>query len=286
MVLANPVVKDNNVSLFHDEISIAVEHWPSSIREEASADGDIRKDYLEQIFVNKKMAIEAKKITAKEDVEFYWKKEFAIRSVLINLYKERFKTTLKIPDMVTLAKEKFIANKEKYSAVAERRASSHILFICNTKECSREDKRKIANEVLIRLRKGESFEDLVAKYSEDPGTKSRKGSLGKLIALGEPHVIGEYTLGVFSITKTGEYSDIVESKFGFHIIRLDKIQEKTYLSFDKVKPKLIAYLQGEYEKLALAEFQKQFRYSKEVAFDDKALDAIFEKYKSKEIPDK
>jgi parvulin-like peptidyl-prolyl isomerase len=280
------VVEDNNISLLKDEISIAVEHWPSSIREEARTDSSLRKDYLEQVFVNKKMAIEAKKITVKEDAEFFWKKEFAIRSVLINLYKERFKETLEIPDMLAVAEEKFKANKEKYAAVAETRESSHILFKCNTRECSRDDKRKIANEVLIMLRKGEDFEKLVDKYSEDPGTKSRKGSLGKAIALGEPHVIGEYTLGVFSIAKMGEYSDIVESKFGFHIIRLDSIKEKMYLSFDTVKPKLIAFLQGEYKKLALAEFQKKFGYSKDVKFDDKALDEIFEKYNSKEVTDK
>jgi parvulin-like peptidyl-prolyl isomerase len=277
---AKPVIEDGNINMFDDEISIAVEHWPSSIREESIKDIHLRKDYLEQIFVNKKMAAEANKITAKEDAEFYWKKEFAIRSILIKLYQERFEKNLKIPNMLELAKEKYKADKEKYSAVAERRTSSHILFKCNIKDCTRKDKQKRAEEVLLKLRSGANFEKLVDQYSDDLGTKKRKGSLGKSIALRQLDVVGEYVMAVFSIPKIGQYSGVTESKFGFHIIRLDGIQKKTYLSFDKVKARLIAHLESEYKKLASTEFHKQFNYSKDVKFDDEALDAIFEKYKT------
>ncbi|MCK5897307.1 MAG: peptidylprolyl isomerase [Cocleimonas sp.] len=280
MLSAKSVIEDDSIIMSDDEISVAVEHWPSSIREEAVKDTNLRKDYLEQIFVNKKMANEANRITAKEDAEFYWKKEFAIRSILIKLYQEHFEKTLKTPNMLEVAKEKYKADKETYSAVAETRASSHILFKCNTKDCSRKDKRKTAEDILLKLKAGASFEKLVEQYSDDLGTKKRKGSLGKSIALGQPHVEGAYTMGVFSIAKVGQYSTVVDSRFGLHIIRLDGIKKKSYLSFDKVKDRLISRLESEYKKLASIRFRRKFNYSKDVKFDDEALDAIFEKYKT------
>ena len=278
LVLAEYAIKDANVEISVEELTVAVEHWGKGVRQEAVLDKELRRFYIGQVLANKKMAEKAKSISPAENADFYWKKVFGMRGMLVKLYSKNYKEQLKIPDMSNLAEEKYLAHKAKYATIPETRSSSQILIKCSPHNCKRAEKRPIAKQLLEKLKNGFDFEEAVEKYSEDLGSKSRKGSLDRWIKKGQPHVIGEYTEGLFSILKVGSYSDIIESKYGFHIIRLDGIREKSFDSFEKVKPRIVAALKAQYEKLALAEFYKLFELTDKAQLNDKALDAIFSKY--------
>ncbi|MBX3233883.1 MAG: peptidyl-prolyl cis-trans isomerase [Labilithrix sp.] len=77
------------------------------------------------------------------------------------------------------------------------------------------DAKKRAEEVLAKAKEGTDFSTLVAKYSEDPGSKTRQGSLGKFTRekMTKPFSDAAFALPVDGI------SDIVETDFGFHIIK-------------------------------------------------------------------
>ncbi len=59
------------------------------------------------------------------------------------------------------------------------------------------------------------FEDLVAKYSEDPGSKDRLGSVGKFT---RDKMTKAFSDAAFAL-KVDQVSDVVESPFGFHVIK-------------------------------------------------------------------
>ncbi len=107
----------------------------------------------------------------------------------------------------------------------EQIASSHILIqykgaqnadtsVTRTKE---QAKTKIA-EIKARLAKGEKFEDIARKESDGP-SKASGGSLG---TFGRGEMVPAFEQAAFKLQKEGDVSDIVETQFGFHIIRLDK----------------------------------------------------------------
>ncbi|UCF68618.1 MAG: peptidylprolyl isomerase [Acidobacteriota bacterium] len=101
--------------------------------------------------------------------------------------------------------------------------ASHIL-ISVSRDASDADKaaaRQTTAELLERIRGGESFEKLASVYSADPGSRGQGGSLGWF---GHGRMVAECDEVVFSL-KPGEISDIVETKFGYHIIRLDERRE-------------------------------------------------------------
>ncbi len=75
-----------------------------------------------------------------------------------------------------------------------------------------------AEEVLKRVRAGEDFAKLAKEFSTDPGSKEKGGDLGWFA---REAMVPEFSEAAFKL-KPGEVSDLVQSKFGYHIIKLDE----------------------------------------------------------------
>jgi parvulin-like peptidyl-prolyl isomerase len=80
---------------------------------------------------------------------------------------------------------------------------------------SREEARRRAQEVLLKIRGGASFNDMVAQYSDEPGAAPRGGDLGVF----QRGVMVKSFSDVAFALKIGEVSEVVETPFGFHIIK-------------------------------------------------------------------
>lgn len=94
-----------------------------------------------------------------------------------------------------------------YETYTVQVSASHILV----------DNIDTANEIKTKLDAGEDFAALAKEFSKDPGSAVNGGSLGYF-----PRnvMVPEFEQVAFN-TEVGQVSDIVESKFGFHIIKVD-----------------------------------------------------------------
>ena len=123
----------------------------------------------------------------------------------------------------------FEQNAARLSGQEERRAS-HIL-INAPKTASADDRKKArakADELLAAARKSpDSFADLARKHSQDTGSAPNGGDLD-FFARGA--MVKPFEDAAFSMKK-GDISDIVESEFGYHIIRLTDIKAPKARSF-------------------------------------------------------
>jgi peptidyl-prolyl cis-trans isomerase D len=97
-----------------------------------------------------------------------------------------------------------------------------------------EDARKKAEDVLKQLKAGGNFGELAKKYSEDPGSGKNGGSLGWI---GKGRTVPEFEQTAFSLAK-GATSGLVQSSYGFHIIRLDDKQSAHVKTLDEVKDQI------------------------------------------------
>ncbi len=101
----------------------------------------------------------------------------------------------------------------------EERKASHILIQAG------ED--KAAAKILIEtiqneLNKGADFVALAKKYSQDPGSAANGGDLD-WVAMGE--MVKPFEQKLFSMEK-GSVSDVVETQFGYHLIKLDDVRSE------------------------------------------------------------
>jgi peptidyl-prolyl cis-trans isomerase D len=97
-----------------------------------------------------------------------------------------------------------------------------------------EEARKKAEDVLKQLKAGGNFADLAKKYSEDPGSGKNGGSLGWI---GKGRTVPEFEQAAFSLAK-GATSGLVQSSYGFHIIRVDDKQAAHVKALDEVKDQI------------------------------------------------
>ena len=97
-----------------------------------------------------------------------------------------------------------------------------------------EEARKKAEDVLKQLKAGGNFGELAKKYSEDPGSGKNGGSLG---FIGRGRTVPEFEKTAFSLPK-GSTSDLVQSSYGFHIIRVDDKQAAHLKTLDEVKDQI------------------------------------------------
>jgi peptidyl-prolyl cis-trans isomerase D len=97
-----------------------------------------------------------------------------------------------------------------------------------------DEARKKAEDVLKQLKAGGNFADLAKKYSEDPGSGKNGGSLGWI---GKGRTVPEFEQTAFSLAK-GATSGLVQSSYGFHIIRLDDKQAAHVKTLDEVKDQI------------------------------------------------
>ena len=125
----------------------------------------------------------------------------------------------------------------------ERVRASHILvsFPPNADEAAKKDARTKAAEILKEVKAGKDFAALAKQHSTDPGSGPNGGDLG---FFQKGQMVPPFEQAAFAL-KPGETSDLVESQFGIHIIRMVDRQPSRLVPIDEVRPKIQQYLEGQ-----------------------------------------
>ena len=147
-------------------------------------------------------------------------------------------------------------NLSRYGQEEQRRAS-HILLTAgdNGSAKDKDGARKKADELLAQVRANPgAFEKLAREQSKDPGSAAQGGDLGWF---GRNMMVKPFEAAAFSL-KDGQISDVVETDFGFHIIRLTGIKPAQAKPFGEVKAQIEADLKREQAGKKFAEVAEQF----------------------------
>jgi len=190
----------------------------------------------------------------------------------VKAYYEQYKDKFKVPEQVKLefallsaaglvsqmqvtdaeVKQFYEENVAKFQG-DEQRQASHILIgfgvaATAAEKAAAKDK---AADILTQLRKDpKRFEELALKNSQDPGSATRGGDLG---SFGRGAMVKPFEDAVFNM-KVDQISDLVESEFGYHIIKLTGVTGQSS-SFESMKPQIKGELlfqkaQAKYAELA------------------------------------
>ncbi len=143
------------------------------------------------------------------------------------------------------------AHQEEFTTPEMVRAR-HILI--KVDKSASEDAKKKAKEkaegILKRIKSGEDFAKLASELSDDPGSKENGGDLG---FFPKGKMVPNFEKAAFAL-KPGEMSSIVETPFGFHIIKVEEKKEAVIEPYDKVKDKVREKVRAEFKKRRVEEF--------------------------------
>ncbi|EWH11848.1 PpiC-type peptidyl-prolyl cis-trans isomerase [Catenovulum agarivorans DS-2] len=118
---------------------------------------------------------------------------------------------------------------------AERRRASHILI-----DNSTDDAQQKAQELLAKIEAGEDFAELATTHSADTFSGQNGGDLD---FFGKGVMDPAFEEAAFSLENIGDVSEVVESSFGYHIIKLTDIEEETVRPLAEVEQDIVAQLQ-------------------------------------------
>jgi len=167
-------------------------------------------------------------------------KTLTLKDMVINEYIEK-EIAAKVTVTDAEAKKFYDENQDKFKQSESVRAS-HILCGVDAK-ASTEEKQKArdkAEGLLKKIKAGEDFATLAKSDSTCPS--SAKG--GDLGSFGRGQMVKPFEDAAFAL-KPGEVSGVVETQFGYHIIKLTEKKGAETVKFDDVKGKITDYLKNQ-----------------------------------------
>ena len=147
-------------------------------------------------------------------------------------------------------------NAARLAGLEERRAS-HILINADkaASAADRDAARAKAQALLAEVQKSPTqFAELARKNSQDVGSAAKGGDLD---FFGRGAMVKPFEDAAFALKK-GETSGVVETEFGFHIIRLTDIKQPEQKSFESQRAKLELEVRGQLAQRKFAEAAEQF----------------------------
>lgn len=175
-----------------------------------------------------------------------------IEYVLLDLDAVKKNITVNETDLKTYYEQ----NAQRLSGAEERRASHILIASPKTAPATEREKAKAkAEELLAVVKKSpDTFADVARKNSQDPGSAPNGGDLD-FFARGA--MVKPFEDAAFSMNK-GAISGVVESDFGYHIIKLTDIKVPKQRSFGEMRPELEADLKKQQAQKKFSETAEAF----------------------------
>ncbi|RZT42266.1 SurA N-terminal domain-containing protein [Cupriavidus agavae] len=149
-------------------------------------------------------------------------------------------------------KSYYDSNIQRFRTEEQRRAS-HILIAApkDGKDADRKAAKEKAEKLLADVKKHpETFAEVAKKNSQDPGSAEKGGDLG---FMGRGALVKPFEDAMYGL-KDGQISDLVETDYGYHIIKLTGIKPAETQPLETVRPELEAELK---KQLASKKYQEQ-----------------------------
>jgi peptidyl-prolyl cis-trans isomerase C len=134
----------------------------------------------------------------------------------------------------------------------------------------KKDKEKLAKDLKSRAEKGEDFAKLVKEYTDDPGSKAKNGEY----TFARNHqMVPEFEAAAFSL-KTNQISDLVETRFGYHIIKLIETLPAATEPFAEASPRIREFLVGQQANKGLDAYLDKLKANANVKVLDQSLSDV------------
>lgn len=185
------------------------------------------EDVFMQMLIDRKMTVERMREDARNDMVIDRLIEAEIAA----------KTAVK-PEQV---QEFYDKNPDQFKQ-QERVRASHILISvpADADAAAKTQAKTKAEQLLTDVKAGKDFAALAKQHSQDPGSAAQGGDLG---FFQQGQMVGPFNDVAFSLAP-GAISELVETQFGFHIIKVAEKQPGRTIPLDEVRPQVEQFLEN------------------------------------------
>ena len=247
---------DKKYTITVDEFNDRLANLPERYQEVVNKN---KKEFLNELITDKLLYAEALRIKLDRDEEVLKLFDEAKRKIIISKLLND-----EIDGNITVTEEDITAyytsNKDRFVTPEVLRAS-HILVE------SENEARDVRNELL----KGENFEDLAAKKSIDP-TAKLGGDIGYFTA---GQLIPEIENTCLKL-EPGEISDVVKTKFGYHVIKLTERREPRTRELAEVHDAIAQSIQRGKKQNMFNEYVGKLKEKSKIIINDNLIESISE----------
>jgi peptidyl-prolyl cis-trans isomerase SurA len=201
--------KEMKLEVSESEVATAADRQIKQVRAQFSSDEDYRNEL-------RKAGLGSPEEYRRSLVEQYRRQ---------NLQQKAFAELRKKAKPVNVTEEEVTAAFERSRADLQKRPATvtfrQIIVAPHASAAAKAKAKARADSVLAEIRKGGDFEQIAKRESMDPGTKQLGGDLGwNRRGSG---LVPEFERMLFAL-RPGEVSPVIETAFGYHIIRVDRVQ--------------------------------------------------------------
>ena len=224
-----------------------------------------KKEFLDEVIIDRLLYKNAVEKKLDQDREVKQVFEEAKRKILIaRLLKDQIDTKIAVDSLDI--ENYYQDNKDKFTMPEVLRAS-HILV----------KTKPDAQDILVELSNGRNFEDLARARSVDPTAKNG-GDLGPFTKNQMVPEIDEACLKL----QVGEISDIVETKFGYHIVKLTERREPRVKSLEEVYANIENALMRIKKASLFNDYVEGLKEQAQITINNKLLETISQETQSEE----
>jgi len=184
------------------------------------------------------------------------------------MIQKRFDNLKKIDD---LAVNDFYQGHNEDFQVPERVTASHILISAAEQDTPEEraEKRAQAEELKKQIDGGADFAELAARHSACP-SKAKGGNLGPFE---RGRMVKPFEDAAFSLKK-GEVSGVVETPFGYHLIKVTEREQTRVMPLDEVREEVRSYLDRQQREEALNQYLDELRGPAKIEYTGVSAEAV------------
>jgi len=246
-IIVNKIIEkygaENNINVLEKEIDIEL----GVIKDSYGSEADFQ-DYLTQNNID-------------EDFLRVWLKDQILGSKVF----ESVTADISVTDEEV--QKYYDENRDTVFKTPEQIEVSHILVKFGENDTVQKTKEEALEKIKVaqqKITEGDSFEDIANRYSEDENTNTVGGTLG-YFSRGE--LVSEFEEAAFNL-KIGEVSDIVETIYGFHLIKVTNKKVESVSPFIEVKDQIKDFLLKDLKSKKWEEFILDLKDKSEIVYSD------------------
>lgn len=243
------LVSENGLEITERDLRRALMLLDQVQRRDLFSTPDGLRDLVARLYRDQRLLADAEAAGVSSSPRVQAQLEQARRDVILKAWRERYMAEVEPPDFEALAKEQYLAVPERYQA-PERYRAAHILLRADPSvPCN--DQRIDAGRLRDRIAAGADFAELARAHSEDEATADRGGELQGWVEADD--LVPRFARALARLDD-GAVSDIVETRYGYHIIKRLGYEPARVLSFDEVREDLIQELRASYRERAFERY--------------------------------